>query len=153
MTGIWKEEPYKAAKIICLCGVAILVLLVINIFIKSPSSEAGSPPPEQTRTLPASLYEITAYCPCELCCGEYADSLTASGELAEGFLVAAPSEIPFGTLLRIPGYNNGDPVPVLDRGGIIKGNRLDVFFQSHQEALNWGRQTLKVERLEKRLDK
>ncbi|MHC4720522.1 MAG: 3D domain-containing protein, partial [Planctomycetota bacterium] len=33
---------------------------------------------------------------------------------------------------------NARPVKVLDRGGAIKGNRLDVFFHSHQQALNWG---------------
>ena len=89
---------------------------------------------------------VTAYCPCVICCGSYSDGLTASGRPAEGFLVAAPLDIPFGTLLRIPGYAGGYPVPVLDRGGAIKGNRLDVLFPTHIEALRWGRQYLKVER-------
>jgi 3D (Asp-Asp-Asp) domain-containing protein len=45
---------------------------------------------------------------------------------------------PFGTEMIVPGYNNAEPVKVLDRGGAISGNRLDVFFPSHQQALNWG---------------
>lgn len=88
--------------------------------------------------------DVTAYCPCELCCGRFADGITASGKPATGFLVAAPPNIPFGTLMVIPGYANGLPVPVLDRGGSIKADKIDVLFPSHQEALNWGRQRLKV---------
>jgi len=33
---------------------------------------------------------------------------------------------------------------VIDRGGAIKGDKLDVFFPTHQEALKWGRQTVEV---------
>jgi Uncharacterized protein conserved in bacteria len=33
---------------------------------------------------------------------------------------------------------------VEDRGGAIQGNRIDVFFPTHQEALNFGRQTADV---------
>lgn len=87
---------------------------------------------------------VSAYCPCSLCCGKFADGITASGNPAEGFFVAAPPNIPFGTLLVVPGYADGCPVPVWDRGGAIKDNKLDVFFPTHQEALNWGRQQLNV---------
>jgi 3D (Asp-Asp-Asp) domain-containing protein len=61
-----------------------------------------------------------------------------------GRFIAAPKRFPFGTAFRIPGYANGDPVPVLDRGGAIKGNKIDCYFESHQAALNFGRQTLVV---------
>ncbi len=92
--------------------------------------------------------EVTAYCPCPKCCGEYSDGITASGEdiHANGsrFVAADTSILPFGTMVSIPGYNNGEPVPVLDRGGAIKGNRLDVFYLCHDEALQWGRQHLEV---------
>lgn len=83
---------------------------------------------------------VTAYCPCEKCCGEYADGQTASGhDIRPGdAFVAADRKYPFGTEMVIAGYNNNRPVKVLDRGGAIKGNRLDVFFASHQQALEWG---------------
>ncbi len=104
--------------------------------------------PEQYTTITSYDAEVTAYCPCEICCGEWADGITASGSKAEGFFVAAPPSLPFSTLVQIPGYNQGYPIPVLDRGGAIKRNRIDVFFSSHQEALNWGRQYLEVRVLE-----
>ena len=55
--------------------------------------------------------------------------------------VAAPKHIPFGTMLDVPGYG---VVPVLDRGGAITVSRLDVYFDSHEEALEWGVQYLEV---------
>ena len=46
--------------------------------------------------------------------------------------------------MTIPKYNKGRPVPVCDRGGLIKGDHLDVFFPTHQKAQAWGRQRLAV---------
>jgi 3D (Asp-Asp-Asp) domain-containing protein len=57
---------------------------------------------------------------------------------------AADRRYSFGTQMIVPGYNNGRAVEVLDRGGVIRGERLDVFFHSHQEALNWGVRYLDV---------
>jgi len=88
----------------------------------------------------------TAYCPCQKCCGKYSDGVTASGhKIRQGdAFVAADRKYAFGTKMMIPGYNNAQPVEVLDRGGAISGNRLDVFFNSHQEALKWGVKYLDV---------
>jgi 3D (Asp-Asp-Asp) domain-containing protein len=83
---------------------------------------------------------VTAYCPCDKCCGVYGwKYTTASGHKIKGNekLVAAPKSMKFGTLLLIPGYNNV-PVKVLDRGGAIKGNRIDVYFPTHKQAIKWG---------------
>ncbi len=102
------------------------------------------PEPKPIQRQVTKLMNVSAYCPCEKCCGKFADGITASGAPAVGFLVAAPPAIPFGTMLTIEGYAGGKPVEVLDRGGSIKGNRLDLLFDTHQEALNWGRQYLEV---------
>ena len=78
---------------------------------------------------------VTAYCPCEKCCGNWSDGITASGVPAEGLIIAAPKTFKFGTQMYIKGYGLAT---VQDRGGAIKGNRLDVLFPTHQEALEWG---------------
>ena len=94
------------------------------------------------------MMEVTAYCPCKKCCGPKARGITASGKRVnhnDGLFVAADTSLfDFHTRLKIPGYANGRAVPVLDRGGAIKGNKLDVFFPTHAEALRWGRQMIAV---------
>jgi len=89
---------------------------------------------------------VTAYCPCRKCCGRYSDGITACGyKIRPGdSFVAADKKYPFGTEMIIAGYKNGEPVKVLDRGGVIRGNRLDVFFDSHEDALKWGVRKLDV---------
>ena len=89
---------------------------------------------------------VTAYCPCSQCCGEYADGVTANNHrIQDGDrFVAADRTYAFGTEMVIPGYNNSQSVQVKDRGGAIQGDRLDVFFNTHQEALEWGVQYLDV---------
>jgi len=89
---------------------------------------------------------VTAYCPCSQCCGAFSDGITANNhriQLGDTF-VAADKSYRFGTEMVIPGYNSGQSVRVMDRGGAIKGNRLDLFFHSHQRALEWGVQYLDV---------
>ena len=104
--------------------------------------------PEEVAPATSSFFtyeaEVTAYCPCEKCCGKWADGICANGHriMPGDKFVAAPSDMPFGTLIDVPGY--GNKVPVYDRGGAIKTGKIDVFFQTHQEALNWGRQKLTI---------
>jgi len=98
--------------------------------------------PVKTRTM-----KTTAYSPDEKSCGKWADGITASGKsvwMNGGRLVAADRAIPYGTILTIPGYNDGKPVQVWDRGGKIKGNRLDLLYPTHEIALQWGVQDLPV---------
>lgn len=85
-------------------------------------------------------YTATAYCGCAQCCGK-SDGITASGTTAtQGRTIAAPSTFDFGTELIIDGHT----YVVEDRGGSISGNRIDIYFDSHQDALNYGRRTVEV---------
>jgi len=110
-----------------------------------------------------SVYiETTGYCDCQKCCGWERNwrfqpvfasgpnkgkvkeiGICADGTKAKhGTLAADTRYYPFGTRIYIPGYGMGT---VHDRGGAIKGGaKLDLFFDSHQEALNWGRKKVKV---------
>lgn len=91
---------------------------------------------------------VTAYSPDERSCGAHADGITASGYSVMtngGRLVAADTSLlPFGSLVSVPGYDADTVVPVLDRGGAIKGHRLDVLFETHAQARQWGVRTLEV---------
>lgn len=85
---------------------------------------------------------VTAYSPDERSCGASADGITASGYSVwtnGGCLVAAdPRVLPLGSLVSVEGYDAGRIVPVLDVGGAIRGNRLDVLFPTHEQARRWG---------------
>lgn len=86
------------------------------------------------------IYKVTAYCPCSKCCGK-SSGITALGTRATaGRTVAASSKFSFGTKLNV----NGHIYTVEDRGGAISGNKIDIFVNSHAEALAWGVKYLPV---------
>ena len=87
------------------------------------------------------IFKITAYCPCAKCCGKQT-GITASGTRATaGRTVAASGQFSFGTKLLI----NGNVYTVEDRGGAIKGNKIDIYMNTHAEALRWGVKYLPVQ--------
>ena len=78
---------------------------------------------------------LTAYCPCVICCGK-TDKVTASGAIATpNHTIATDSRYAFGTKFIIL----GQVYTVEDRGGAIQGNRIDVYFDTHAEALQFGK--------------
>lgn len=90
----------------------------------------------------------TAYCPCEICCGEWAlnrpDGIvyTASGaEAVQGVTIAADWSIyPPGTVLFVEGLGE---MTVQDRGGAIQGQKIDIYFESHDDARQFGRRNVR----------
>ena len=88
-------------------------------------------------------FTLTAYCPCEKCCGNN-KGITATGTKAKaGHTIAVDSKIiPYGTKV----YINGITYTAEDCGGGVKGRHIDVFFNTHAEALEFGRQTATVYR-------
>ena len=64
---------------------------------------------------------------------------TASGKMAKfGTIAADTKHYPFGTVMYVPGYGTG---VVEDRGSAITGaHKIDLWFPTEREALNWGRQ-------------
>jgi 3D (Asp-Asp-Asp) domain-containing protein len=90
----------------------------------------------------------TAYSPDHRSCGKWADGKTASLKSvwtnAMESVAADTRLLPFGTLVSVPGYAEGRVAPVLDRGGAIKGARLDLLYPTHEIARRWGVQRLPV---------
>ena len=80
-------------------------------------------------------FKAYAYCPCKICCGKWAKyGLTASGTKPEqGRTIAVdPDVIPLGSTV----YVDGQAYIAEDTGAGIKGNKLDIFFNKHQDAKN-----------------
>lgn len=88
---------------------------------------------------------VSAYCPCAKCCGK-TNGITASGTKATAKrTIAAPKNYAFGTKIEIAGMG---VYTVEDRGGAITGNKIDVYFNTHQEALQFGRRNLQIKVVE-----
>ena len=120
---------------------------VIKLNVEEPEG------PQKPKLKSLGEFVLTAYCSCEKCCGKWALNrpLDENGEqivygasgarLIEGISVAVdPDVIPYGTEL----YINGNIYLAHDCGGAIKGNRIDVYFATHEEAWNFGKQTAEV---------
>lgn len=90
---------------------------------------------EVVQSPPTTTFLVTAYCPCIKCCGK-TDGITATGTVATaGRTIAVdPTVIPYGSEVIL----NGVTYIAEDCGGAIKGNKIDMFFDTHQEALEWG---------------
>lgn len=99
------------------------------------------------------IFKLTAYCSCEKCCGSYAKNRPvdkngkqivygSSGEvLKEGISIAVDTKvIPYGTTVII----DGNEYIAHDTGGAIKKNRIDVYFEDHQKAVEFGVQQKEV---------
>lgn len=119
----------------------------------TPVQKIIEPTTPKIELVSLGVFRITAYCHCEKCCGNWAKNrptdedgnllvYTASGELAvEGVTIAADTSVlPFGTEVII----DGNRYIVQDRGRAIKNNRIDVYFENHQDALEFGVQYKEV---------
>lgn len=109
------------------------------------------------------MVEATAYCPgtpgsgCPkgpdgypYCTGPYTDGYTATGvKAAPGdgtlenphIIAVDPRVIPLKTVVYIPGYGYASAE---DTGGAIKGNRIDILFAKHSDALKFGRKNIQI---------
>ena len=86
-------------------------------------------------------FNASAYCGCASCCGS-AGGHTASGTTprAGRTIATDPSVIPLGSKVLI----DGKEYVAEDTGGAIGGKRIDIFFSSHSEALQFGRRSVEV---------
>lgn len=140
----------------------VAVTAVAIVFWHNSSSSANRIPSSSDE----KLMIVTGYCSCGKCCGwkrtwfgfgrpvyNYGKmkgkpkkvGYTATGKRAAyGTIAADTSVYKFGTKLFVPGYGIGT---VDDIGGAIKGNHIDIWFPTHQQARKWGVRKLKVKRL------
>ena len=99
---------------------------------------------------PISLgeFKLTAYCSCKKCCGIWAANRpngivygAIGEELKAGYSIAVdPEVISYNSKVMI----NGQVYEAQDCGSAIKGNRIDVYFENHKDAINFGVQYAEV---------
>lgn len=162
---------FKSKKIIVLAIIVIFVFSIMAIDYKydtesnikivteqaklynkwSISNEVSDKPEKEsieTNLVNLGTFKLTAYCSCSKCCGKWAYNRpngivygAIGEELKEGYSIAVdPDIIPYRTEVII----NGHAYKAQDCGGAIKGNRIDVYFNNHDDALEFGVQYAEV---------
>ena len=106
----------------------------------SRSAQARTAATTTSTVINGQTYKITAYCSCSKCCGKTTGRTASGTKATAGRTVAASSKFAFGTKLNIGGHI----YTVEDRGGAINGNRIDIYVNSHAQALQWGVKYLPV---------
>ncbi|RHW38397.1 LysM peptidoglycan-binding domain-containing protein [Lysinibacillus yapensis] len=81
----------------------------------------------------------TAYC--SGCSGKTATGIDLRSNPNQKVIAVDPNVIPLGSKVWVEGY--GEAIAG-DTGGAIKGNKIDVFIPTQQQALQWGRKQVKV---------
>lgn len=105
---------------------------------------------------PDEIFEakVTAYCSCPKCCGIWSkdhpsrqgtdyEQYTTSGTVptAGRTIAVDPDIIPLGSKVVL----NGHEYVAEDTGSGVKGNHIDIYFDSHEAALDWGVRTMEVQ--------
>lgn len=155
------RKPLNPENIIsALIGVALTIPLCVTVYKAKPVEYESIPTKAsvvmsetasevQTEEEPTTEYReyigtfsVTAYCSCDICCPGTSDGITYTGTVAtEGRTIAVdPDVIPLGSVIEV----NGVKYVAEDIGGAIKGNKLDIYFNSHEDAREWGVQDKEV---------
>ena len=159
-----QRKADASAHIAAVClFLAVLLIIIAALTVKTTGQPYKGEPPVIADKLPGEdkpahgcayldlgeplgEFKLTAYCPCSRCCGK-SDGITATGTLAEeGRTIAVdPRVIPYGATVTVYFADGAShSYTAEDCGGGIKGNRLDVYFDDHQAALQFGVQSAMV---------
>lgn len=106
---------------------------ILEIILENREQDASEPMAVSHKYI--GTFTVTHYCPCYVCCNK-TDGITYTGTKAtEGRTIAVdPEVIPLGSIVIM----DGEEYVAEDVGGAIKGNRIDKYMESHQDALNAG---------------
>ena len=121
-------------KLIILIEIIILILL---IYIAVPKQGNGKEPKY-------FILEATGYYPGPESCAPFDDGFTAIGDVAGRGSVAIDDKngpLHIGQRVWIEGYGSGK---CNDRGSAIKKWKIDLCFETYEEAIEWGRKLVKV---------
>mgnify|MGYP003530874869 CR=1 FL=1 len=109
-----------------------------SVTSNAPTADSKTPAAvEKELTMTATAYTAS----CAGCSGITATGINLKANPNQKVISVDPTVIPLGSKVWVEGY--GEAIAG-DTGGAIKGNVIDIFIPTKQEALNWGRKTVKV---------
>ena len=142
---IVKEVPVEIVK-----EVPVTKVITKTVYVNDAYDEVTDEPELES----LGTFKVSAYCSCEKCCDKAPDDpwygITATGtKAAQGRTIAVdPKVIPYGSVVYFDGIDGFGGYVAEDCGGAIKGNEIDLYFDSHEEALKWGVRELEVYAME-----
>ena len=99
----------------------------------APAMPEGAVPPRVI----AKTFMATAYC---------LKGQTASGiPVRRGIIAADPKILPLGSVVRLQAGSYSGIYTVMDTGGGVRGQRIDIYMPSRAEAIRFGARKVKVE--------
>lgn len=140
---ITTKEIYQGSKLISVEEIDRQITKEpIDTIIENGTKKKVTTPTGNFQYQKALNVTATGYTPYDPGC----NGVTASGTPAKfGVIAVDPGVIPIGTNVYIPGYGLG---VAEDTGGAIKGNRIDLCYETTNEAYRWGRRNITIYILE-----
>ena len=119
----------------------IKVKQVLNVSANATTKEEKSEKKEPTvvKTFKVTATAFTANC--KGCSGVTSTGFNLKKNPNAKIIAVDPKVIPLGTKVWVEGY--GEAIAA-DKGGSIKGNKIDVFMPTKSKAYSWGRRTVTV---------
>ncbi|MCM3359496.1 MAG: 3D domain-containing protein [Psychrobacillus sp.] len=119
-----------------------------KLAVAAPAKKEKSKTPSRsndkvTKEITVSASAFTANC--NGCSGITSSGINLKKNPDVKVIAVDPSIIPIGTKVHVEGYGYAIAG---DTGGAIKGNKIDVFFPTKNEAYKWGRKNVTVKILE-----
>ena len=106
---------------------------------KAPEPDVTPPAESSGEEMFVTATAYTAYCPG--CSGTTAYGIDLRANPNQKVIAVDPRIIPLGTKVWVEGY--GEAIAG-DTGGAIKGNKIDVFIPSYDNAMAWGVKKVKL---------
>ena len=116
---------------------------VITVGTKTTVAQASRGVSNVNSTSGKEIYvSSTAYtASCKGCSGVTSTGVDLKSNPDAKIIAVDPSVIPMGSKVYVEGYGYA---VAADKGGAIKGNRIDVFFSSKNDAYRWGVKKVKI---------
>lgn len=112
----------------------VLIMVMVLIFLLPLSAEAEAKAKKKHK-ISMGRFKLTAYCPCEKCSEGWGRRTHSGATARSNHTVAADlSVLNIGDWVTI----DGKKYKVEDRGGGVKGDHLDIFFDTHEEVEEFG---------------
>lgn len=151
------ETDVKKFLLIWISSIVVMIIIILNIPQPINNGEVQIIKKNTIKMVELGEYTITAYCSCEICCGQWAKNRP------NGIVYGARgTELIPGKSIAMPNFEFGTRVYIEDLGIFIVDDRpaqwicekynnkiIDIYFNNHQDALNFGVLNKKVYLLKK----